>query len=569
MASEISINETNSQEFFSLREIAMLRAKADLCNNLIIDPTRWKLYAGKVISLSYSVPDIYWTNNKFGFHGPDQTLTIMVKINNNPRLESLSQQGNIWHRQLQNLKNQAQNIEAKIKTNPHNLKLKADLKSIQGQIKKAEKRLIEISLDLSSHILPLSEAGQEYSGYVESQDREEEKTTSGNNNSKILETGILSSSVLTKKRRKAARLTIIAATVLSLVSGGCSNQKPEASAALNETPIIETPTPISKIETPYKQTQTIISPISPDKLIPVGDFSVLPEAPNKNTQHESHENIKQISRINEKLEKKPIKNYPNGEIVAQEEEKSSKPEISRPVNSNKNLNEINYRPLTQEEKELFRIVDRAHPLEPDYVPKLARLKDHKIPATHESITVAAQIIEPLKALIEGAHEAGINDIYVGSGYRSYNTQKTIYERADDKRWVALPGSSQHQTGRAVDFTCESIGFRIDSRAGFENTPAYRFLIENAHKYGFVMTYRKDIGHDGIPKETWHFYYVGKELAQAYHKLIKNGWNGDIFDLLYKIQNEGLLPTDHEGTIILDSKILEKDWPLKYDPYPSP
>lgn len=219
--------------------------------------------------------------------------------------------------------------------------------------------------------------------------------------------------------------------------------------------------------------------------------------------------------------------------------------------------ELKFRPLTPQEKELFRIVDRANPLEPDYVPKLVRLRDYGIPTTNESIKVAVEVLEPLKKLIEAANKAGVYDIIVGSGYRSYRTQEIIYNRANDKRWVALPGASQHQTGRAIDFTCAAIGFKIDSRAGFEKTPAYLFLIENAHKYGFVMTYRKDIGHDGVPKETWHFYYVGEELAQAYYELIQNGWEGDIFDILYQINNLGAIPIDHQGNIFFPLNIFEK------------
>lgn len=221
-------------------------------------------------------------------------------------------------------------------------------------------------------------------------------------------------------------------------------------------------------------------------------------------------------------------------------------------------NETSFRYLTDKERTvLFRIVDKENSLEPTYKPELASLLDHGIPAVGEHIKVSVEIIEPLSKLFSAAREAGVTDMFVGSGFRSYEQQKSIYEDAADKRWVMPPGSSQHQTGLAVDVTTRSIGFAIDSRAGFEQTEAYRFLRNRAHEFGFVQTYDKEVNKDGVPKESWHFYYVGEELAKAYYKLKQLGWEGDIMDLLYWINKRQAVPVNENGEIEFTLDMFEE------------
>jgi len=109
-------------------------------------------------------------------------------------------------------------------------------------------------------------------------------------------------------------------------------------------------------------------------------------------------------------------------------------------------------------------------------------------------------------------EAAIKDsviLIVDSGYRSANFQKRIIKRRMEKgesfervmRFVAPPGYSQHETGRAVDL--------VPSEVRFAKTKIYEWLQENAGKFGFAETYPEDI----IPKsrwEPWHWYYGGED-----------------------------------------------------------
>ena len=74
-----------------------------------------------------------------------------------------------------------------------------------------------------------------------------------------------------------------------------------------------------------------------------------------------------------------------------------------------------------------------------------------------------------------------------------------------EQWVAIPGTSEHQLGIAVDINADTTKSSSDD--------VYKWLEENAHTYGFIKRYpsnKTDI--TGIINEPWHYRYVGKEVA---------------------------------------------------------
>ena len=111
------------------------------------------------------------------------------------------------------------------------------------------------------------------------------------------------------------------------------------------------------------------------------------------------------------------------------------------------------------------------------------------------------------------------NIYLSSGFRSYSTQDRIYnnyvardgkEAADT--YSARPGYSEHQSGLAFDVNQINDTFNDSAEA--------KWLANNCYKYGFILRYPKgkeDI--TGYKYESWHFRYVGEELAT---KLYNNG-----------------------------------------------
>ena len=114
--------------------------------------------------------------------------------------------------------------------------------------------------------------------------------------------------------------------------------------------------------------------------------------------------------------------------------------------------------------------------------------------------------------------AGKGTLILNSGFRTFKTQKALYDRTKETRGLAVaeklsarPGHSEHQLGLAADFSARGQGCVI--LVCFGNTEAGRWLEENAHEYGFILRYPKGYRSiTGFQYEPWHFRYVGVELA---------------------------------------------------------
>ena len=117
-----------------------------------------------------------------------------------------------------------------------------------------------------------------------------------------------------------------------------------------------------------------------------------------------------------------------------------------------------------------------------------------------------------------ASKEGLN-LYISSGYRSYYTQKTLYNNyvardgvANADTYSARAGYSEHQTGLAFDLNT------IDE--SFANTKEGKWVSDNCYKYGLILRYPKGKENiTGYMYESWHLRYVGVELAT---KLYNNG-----------------------------------------------
>ena len=113
-----------------------------------------------------------------------------------------------------------------------------------------------------------------------------------------------------------------------------------------------------------------------------------------------------------------------------------------------------------------------------------------------------------------AKELGYKIVGV-SGYRSYNTQKIIYNnylKSDSIKNVdtysARAGHSEHQTGYAIDVSNNNLPYNK-----FGSTTEYQWAKDNIHKYGFIIRYTTDNQYiTGYKNEPWHFRYVGIEAA---------------------------------------------------------
>ncbi len=158
------------------------------------------------------------------------------------------------------------------------------------------------------------------------------------------------------------------------------------------------------------------------------------------------------------------------------------------------------------------LVNRSHRLEESYVP--CRLTAPAIPFDAVPGELKRLMEDRAAQAAEKLFSAARQDGYplMGvSGYRPYARQQALYENAGDKRYVAPPGASEHQTGLALDVSCAALDF--DLTEDFAALPEGRWLAANAHLYGFILRYPKDREEiTGYAWEPWHIRYVTKSLS---------------------------------------------------------
>ena len=144
-------------------------------------------------------------------------------------------------------------------------------------------------------------------------------------------------------------------------------------------------------------------------------------------------------------------------------------------------------------------------------------KTYSLPSNYGSGLTDATI-NAFNKMKEAAQKEGLH-IYISSGFRSFNKQNTLYNNyvaRDGKKeadtYSARPGHSEHQTGLAFDVNTIS--------SAFDNTKEAKWLHQNCYKYGFILRYPKGKTKEtGYIYESWHYRYVGEELAS---KLYNNG-----------------------------------------------
>jgi LAS superfamily LD-carboxypeptidase LdcB len=151
-------------------------------------------------------------------------------------------------------------------------------------------------------------------------------------------------------------------------------------------------------------------------------------------------------------------------------------------------------------------------------------KTYSLPSDYNPKGLTSATSKAKDELFAAAKEAGFPDMRVGSGFRSYKTQKSLYNsyvkrdgvtKADT--YSARAGHSEHQTGLAID-VCHKGYSCITSK--FDDTPPAKWLNDNAYKYGFIIRYPKGKTNEtGYKYESWHLRYVGVDLAT---KLYNNG-----------------------------------------------
>ena len=115
--------------------------------------------------------------------------------------------------------------------------------------------------------------------------------------------------------------------------------------------------------------------------------------------------------------------------------------------------------------------------------------------------------EAFKQLANDAKKEG-HTIVILSSYRTYEYQEKLWNRDKDDDYVARPGSSEHITGLAIDVSDFN-----DKNDSFKDTESYTWMINNAHKYGYILRYPENKENiTGYSYEAWHYRYLGIDLA---------------------------------------------------------
>lgn len=162
------------------------------------------------------------------------------------------------------------------------------------------------------------------------------------------------------------------------------------------------------------------------------------------------------------------------------------------------------------------LVNKYNYLTEDYVPENLQTVNKK----YSSKTL--QLVDYAKEAFEELSEAASKENYTVlamSSYRSYQYQYNLYNRYVSTDGVeaadtysARPGYSEHQTGLAVDVYNGKEDF-----TNFEKTKEYNWMQDNAYKFGFILRFPKDkVLETGYQYESWHYRYVGKEIAKYIH-----------------------------------------------------
>ena len=164
------------------------------------------------------------------------------------------------------------------------------------------------------------------------------------------------------------------------------------------------------------------------------------------------------------------------------------------------------------------LVNAANPISMDPVMELADIPNGQ--------KIDSRALADFEDMLRAMTASGLNPV-IRSGYRGMSEQQQVWEsklkdleaqgmtpeeaKAEALTYVALPGTSEHQLGLALDIVDDSY-WKLDEKQA--ETPVQKWLMENCWDYGFVLRYPVDKAEiTGIAYEPWHYRYVGREAAR--------------------------------------------------------
>ena len=173
------------------------------------------------------------------------------------------------------------------------------------------------------------------------------------------------------------------------------------------------------------------------------------------------------------------------------------------------------------------LTNKWNPIPDDYTPELVPISSS---VSYPGRMIHTLCHDALMDMIEDCMTYSGASIYIVSGYRDHETQTINYNKEvqsyisagytredaliEAAKSVAIPGTSEHQLGLAVDIIDTAL---MALRPEQADLPGQKWLMENCWRYGFILRYpenKTDV--TGIIYEPWHYRYVGTEVALELH-----------------------------------------------------
>lgn len=170
--------------------------------------------------------------------------------------------------------------------------------------------------------------------------------------------------------------------------------------------------------------------------------------------------------------------------------------------------------LAKIDKELLQKYSKVYFLNENYAPpKIEKINDRYVLSGKKDQFFDERALDYLEDMFRAARRDDI-DLKVVSAYRSFDEQSSLKGQFTQvygtgaNAFSADQGYSEHQLGTTLDITVDSVGGTYTS---FANTEAYAWLLDNAYRYGFILSYPQ--GNNFYIFEPWHWRFVGEELAR--------------------------------------------------------
>jgi LAS superfamily LD-carboxypeptidase LdcB len=184
--------------------------------------------------------------------------------------------------------------------------------------------------------------------------------------------------------------------------------------------------------------------------------------------------------------------------------------------------------LSETDKELLQKYSKIYFLNENYIPSNVSVINVKYNSNRDTVLeFHSKALPFLTRMLDDANSSALG-VKVVSAYRSFGTQANL--KADYKvsygsganKFSADQGYSEHQLATALDLAPADGSHTLVT--SFASTTAFRWLDNNAHKYGFILSYPKSNSY--YMYEPWHWRFVGVALATRLHDEKKNFYDLD-------------------------------------------